>query len=68
MLEVKIAELDGGFGAVCWNSGMAATNGVFMAFLSAGDHCIVSDVAYGGTYRIATQVFTRALLSLHCYH
>ena len=30
-----------------------------MACLNAGDHCIVSDVAYGGTYRLCTQVLNR---------
>ncbi|RMF95700.1 MAG: PLP-dependent transferase [Gammaproteobacteria bacterium] len=58
-LEHKLAELEGGADCSCYGTGMAAINAVFMACLSAGDHCIVSDVAYGGTYRLATQVFSR---------
>jgi cystathionine beta-lyase/cystathionine gamma-synthase len=38
---------------------MAAIQAVMMAFLNAGDHCIVSDVAYGGTYRFCTKVLSR---------
>jgi cystathionine beta-lyase/cystathionine gamma-synthase len=38
---------------------MAAINAVFLTFLNAGSHVVVSDVAYGGTYRLATTVFSR---------
>src|SRR5262249_26372101 len=36
-----------------------AINAVILAFLGAGDHAIVSDVAYGGTYRLCTKVYSR---------
>jgi cystathionine beta-lyase/cystathionine gamma-synthase len=58
-LERKLADLEGGADATCFGTGMSAVNSLFMAFLSAGDHCIISDVAYGGTYRLATKVFSR---------
>ncbi|MFQ5968010.1 MAG: trans-sulfuration enzyme family protein, partial [Acidimicrobiia bacterium] len=32
---------------------------VFLAFCEAGTHVIISDVAYGGTYRLATKVLAR---------
>ncbi len=32
---------------------------MYLAFLNAGDHAIVSDVVYGGTYRLSTKVFSR---------
>ena len=38
---------------------MAAIHATLMAMLNAGDHAIISDVAYGGTYRLCTQVFSR---------
>jgi cystathionine beta-lyase/cystathionine gamma-synthase len=41
-LEAKVAELEGGKGAVCVGSGMAAVASVFSTFLNAGDHCVVS--------------------------
>jgi cystathionine beta-lyase/cystathionine gamma-synthase len=38
---------------------MAAIQAVLLTFLNAGDHAVVSDVAYGGTYRICTKIFSR---------
>jgi cystathionine beta-lyase/cystathionine gamma-synthase len=58
-LEKKLAVLEGGADCSCFATGMAAINAVLMAFLNAGDHAIVSDVAYGGTYRLCTTVFNR---------
>ncbi len=57
--EEKIAVLEDGGDAAAFASGMAAINAVFLTFLNAGDHAVVSDVAYGGTYRLATTVFSR---------
>jgi cystathionine beta-lyase/cystathionine gamma-synthase len=57
--EEKIAALEDGADAAAFATGMAAINAVFMTFLNAGDHAVVSDVAYGGTYRLATTVFSR---------
>ena len=59
VLERKIAILEGGADATCYSTGMAATNAVLMACLNEGDHAIVSDVAYGGTYRLCMTVFRR---------
>jgi cystathionine beta-lyase/cystathionine gamma-synthase len=58
-LEVKLADLEGGADCTCYGTGMAAVHSVYLAFLNAGDHAIVSDVAYGGTYRLSTKVFSR---------
>ena len=57
--ERKIALLEDGAAAAAFSSGMAAINAVFVTFLDAGAHVIISDVAYGGTYRLATKIFTR---------
>ncbi len=58
-LELKLADLEGGVDCACFGTGMAATQAVMLAFLDAGAHAIVSDVAYGGTYRLATKVLSR---------
>ncbi|MBN8280261.1 MAG: PLP-dependent transferase [Gammaproteobacteria bacterium] len=58
-LENKLADLEGGADAVCFGTGMAAINGLYLATLSAGDHAVVSDVVYGGTYRLSTKVYAR---------
>jgi cystathionine beta-lyase/cystathionine gamma-synthase len=58
-LEHKIAVLENGADCTCFSTGMAAEQAVLQATLSAGDHAIVSDVAYGGTYRLATKIYSR---------
>jgi cystathionine beta-lyase/cystathionine gamma-synthase len=58
-LELKLADLEGGVDCACFGTGMAATQATMLAFLNAGAHAIVSDVAYGGTYRLATKVLSR---------
>jgi cystathionine beta-lyase/cystathionine gamma-synthase len=58
-LERKLADLEGGADCTCYGTGMAALQALYLAFLNAGDHAIVSDVVYGGTYRLSTKVFSR---------
>lgn len=58
-LELKLAQLEGGADCTCFTTGIAAIHGLMLAFLNAGDHAIVSDVVYGGTYRMCTQVLNR---------
>ncbi len=58
-LENKLTILEGGVESRAFSTGMAATTATMMALLSAGDHAIVSDVAYGGTYRLATMILPR---------
>ena len=58
-LEEKLAVLENGAACTCYATGMAAIQVVLQAFLSAGDHAIVSDVAYGGTYRLCTKIYAR---------
>jgi len=58
-LEKKLATLEGGVDCTCYSTGMAAEQAVLQATLSAGDHAVVSDVAYGGTYRLCTKIYSR---------
>ncbi len=55
-LEEGLAHLEGGSRALAFSSGMAALTTVFLHF-SSGDHLIVSEDLYGGTYRVLDQVF-----------
>ncbi len=57
-LEGVLAALDEGAAAFAFGSGMAAVSSVLMLF-SAGDHLVVTDDCYGGTYRVLTRVFSR---------
>lgn len=58
-LEEKITSLENGVGSACFATGMAATSATMMALLNHGDHCILSDVVYGGTHRLSTRVLAR---------
>jgi cystathionine beta-lyase/cystathionine gamma-synthase len=56
-LEKNIAALEKGKYGIAFASGLAATNAL-MSLLKAGDHVIVSNNVYGGTYRLFEQNLT----------
>ena len=56
-LEQNIASLEGGYDAIAFSSGMAATTALFQD-LNQGDHVIISRNVYGGTYRMTTKVLS----------
>lgn len=57
-LETALAAVEeGGFGRA-FGSGMAASDCVLRALLRPGDHVVIPDDAYGGTFRLIDQVFT----------
>ena len=58
-LEKAVAALEGAEYAVAYSSGMAAIDVVLRVLLKPGDHIVVSNDAYGGTYRLIQQVFTQ---------
>ncbi len=55
-LELALGSLEEAPEAVCFGTGMASTHALFLALLKSGDHVIVSDVVYGGTHRLLSQV------------
>lgn len=57
-LETALGELEGGR-ATAFASGMAATHAVITAAVSAGQHVILPDDLYGGTYRLVDKILTR---------
>jgi len=57
-LEKTIASLEGGSRGLAFASGMAAISATFM-LLSAGDHILVTEDVYGGTYRFVTEVLPK---------
>ncbi len=56
-LETNIASLESGAYGFAFGSGMAATSTI-MGLLKQGDHIIVTDNVYGGTYRYFEQIMT----------
>ena len=61
-LERNIAAIEAGAGAFAFASGMAAI-GALATLLQSGDHVVVTDNTYGGTYRLFERVLTRYGLS-----
>jgi len=57
-LEDVIAELEGGVKGFAFASGMAAISTAFL-LLSSGDHIVITEDVYGGTFRMVTQVLSR---------
>jgi cystathionine beta-lyase/cystathionine gamma-synthase len=57
-LEACLASLEGGRFALAYASGMAAIHGATQ-LLEAGDHVVVADDLYGGSYRLFTRVMPR---------
>ena len=62
-LETTLASLEGGCGALCFASGMAATHGV-VAMLRSGDHIVAGSDIYGGTYRLLHKITDRAGINI----
>ena len=57
-LEKLISDLEGGYAGFAFGSGMAATSSVLMLFKN-GDHIILGDDVYRGTYRVIDKVFSQ---------
>lgn len=51
-VEAKIADLEGGSGAMLTSAGQAATLCAVMTIAEAGDHIICSSAVYGGTFNL----------------
>lgn len=57
-LEELIKDLENGYAGFAFGSGMAAITSVMMLF-NSGDHVVMTDDVYGGTYRVMTKVLNR---------
>src|SRR4051795_481100 len=57
-LEANIAAIENGRAGFAFASGMAA-EGAVMTLLEAGDHVVVTDNTYGGTFRLFDKVLTK---------
>lgn len=63
-LEKNLASLEDGKHAICFSSGMGATDAV-IKLLSPGDEVITGDDLYGGSYRMFTKVFAKYGIKFH---
>ncbi|MBK7311702.1 MAG: cystathionine gamma-synthase [Sphingobacteriaceae bacterium] len=63
-LQKNIAALENGKHAICFASGMGATDAV-MKLLRPGDEVITGDDLYGGSYRMFTKIFENYGIKFH---
>ncbi|KGO15010.1 O-acetylhomoserine aminocarboxypropyltransferase/cysteine synthase family protein [Clostridium botulinum] len=57
--EEKIAQLEGGVGAVAVSSGQSATTLAVLNICSAGDHILASSNLYGGTFNLLSSTLKK---------
>jgi len=57
-LEASLAAVEEAAFGRAFSSGMAATDCALRALLRPGDHVVIPDDAYGGTFRLIDKVFT----------
>jgi len=55
-LETQLAALEGGTAALSFASGLAAEDALLRGLLRPGDHVVLGNDVYGGTYRLLTSV------------
>ena len=55
-LETQLAALEGGAHALSFASGLAAEDALLRGILNPGDHVLLGNDVYGGTYRLLTKV------------
>ncbi|KAA9162290.1 cystathionine gamma-synthase [Amycolatopsis acidicola] len=58
-LEQQLAALEGARHGLAFASGMAATDAVLRATLRPGDHLVLGNDAYGGTFRLIDKVLSQ---------
>jgi cystathionine gamma-lyase len=63
-LQNALAAIENGKHALCFGSGMAATDAV-VKLLNPGDEVIAANDMYGGTYRLFTKIFEKYGLKFH---
>lgn len=66
-LQNALAELEGGYRAQIYSSGLAAVTGALLAFTKAGDHVLYTDSAYGPGRRSALRLLQRFGVEIEPY-
>lgn len=56
-LETQLAALDGASHAITFSSGLAAEDALLRAALRPGDHVLIGNDVYGGSYRLLAKIF-----------
>jgi len=64
VLEERVAQLEGGVGALAMASGMAAITAAIQTLAQAGDNIVSVSTLYGGTYNLFAHTFPRQGLTV----
>ena len=56
-LEIQLAALEGGRHGLAFSSGLAAEDALLRAVVRPGDHIVIGNDVYGGTYRLINRIF-----------
>ena len=56
-LETQLAALEGGASALSFASGLSAEDALLRGILKPGDHVLLGNDVYGGTYRLFTKIY-----------
>ena len=64
-LEASLAAVEEATFGRAFSSGMAATDCALRALLRPGDHVVIPNDAYGGTFRLIDKVFTQWGVTIH---
>ena len=67
-LEEAIAELEGGYRAMIYPSGLAACACALISYVKAGDHVLISDSAYGPMRRVGWRLLSRFGVEVQFYN
>lgn len=59
ILEKRLAELEGGIGALCFSSGQAATTAAILNITNSGDEVVAASTLYGGTCNLFSSTFRK---------
>ncbi len=65
VFEQRIAELEGGVGALAVSSGQAATTLAILNIAKAGDEIVASSSLYGGTYNLFSATLNKLGIKVH---
>ena len=58
-LEKGISQIENGYRTIATSSGMSSISISLLAFLSKGDHCLISDCTYYPTKKFANEILSK---------
>ncbi|GAA0450829.1 O-acetylhomoserine aminocarboxypropyltransferase/cysteine synthase family protein [Alkalibacillus silvisoli] len=64
-LEERVAQLEGGIGALAFSSGMAAISAAIFNLAEAGDEIVAASTLYGGTYNLFSTTLPKHGITTH---